>query len=308
MATNHEIPLVSLITIWYHASGDVTRYLDNLRAIRYPRVQPVFVVYAQPSHDVEQLQASAPSALILHPSANLGTAAGWNLATRTVLESTDAAYVGIWNVDVTLDSTCVDRLVEVMERDPRIGACQPLLFYSDDPGRVQMYGGSLSLRTGAGKHDFNGTKRLDLLPPLRDADYLDGGTTLIRSEVLRRVGGFDEKLFMYAEDCDLSVRIRHAGYRTVAVRDARAWHHHYENHGLMPRPFQVFYETRNRFYVISKHAGRGDWWAHVGRSFFGMPRQLAHFIRHRKPVLALAYLQGTVYGFLGRMGKQGWVD
>ena len=131
---------------------------------------------------------------------------------------------------------------------------------------------------------------------------------LVRAKVLRQIGGFDEKLFMYAEDCDLSLRIRQAGYRTVAVRDAWAWHHHQENHGMMPRPFQLFYETRNRFYVIDKYGGRVDWWAHVARSLLSTPRRLAYFIRRRKFVLGLAYLQGMVYGFCARMGKQGWVE
>jgi GT2 family glycosyltransferase len=308
METDHKVPFVSLITIWYRSCADLTRYLKNLRAIQYPCLRPIFVIHALPREDLQQLRACVPNASILDPSANLGTAAGWNLAIHEALQLADVAYIGIWNVDVTLDPACVDHLVDVMERDRGVGACQPLLFYSDDPKRIQMYGGSLNPRTGAGKLDFEGTTLVESLPRLRDADYLDGGTMLVRSAVLRQVGSFDENLFMYAEDSDLSLRIQKAGYRTVAVRDAWAWHHQREKNGMMPPPFRVFYETRNRFYVIQKHASRGDWWAHVCRSVFGAPRRLAYFIRRRKFTLAVAYLQGTLYGFCGRMGKQGWVD
>ena len=46
-----------------------------------------------------------------------------------------------------------------------------------------------------------------------ETDVLAGAFMMVRSDVLEKVGGFDETFFMYGEDVDLSYRIQKAGYR-----------------------------------------------------------------------------------------------
>lgn len=305
--TEWDLPRVGLITIWYQASREMDRFVTALRALQYARLQPVFVIHQQTQDEVAWLSREVPLALIEQPGGNLGTAAGWNLGIVRLLEQ-DVDYVGIWNVDVRLDPESVKRLVAVMEKDGTIGACQPLLLYSDEPNKVEMYGGSMDVRTGQGEHDYKGATDLSSLPPLRDTGYLDGGTMMVRADVLRRVGGFDESFFMYAEDSDLSLRIQKAGYRTVAIRDARAWHYHRENCGAFPTPHQLFYETRNRFYLVRKHAGERARTHLVMESIGDIQRPVAHFLRRRKPALAWAYVTGVLSGATGRTGAQTWVS
>lgn len=305
--TRDRSPLVGLITIWYRTGAGMDRFVSNLRALRYPHLQPVFVIHSLAAPEVERLRALVPEAVLVEPQGNLGPAAGWNLGIRHLLEA-GAHYVGIWNVDVRLDPGCLQSLVAVLDADPTVGACQPLLFYSDEPHTVQMYGGSLDPRTGATAHDYRGATDLAALPPLRNAGYLDGGTMLMRSAALRRVGGFDERLFMYAEDCDLCLRLQAAGYRTVAVRDAHAWHYHREEWGALPRPHQLFYETRNRLYLVRKHAGGGAALSVAARSVVGLPRRAVYFLRRGRPRLAWASLAGLAGGLAQAMGKRGWVE
>jgi GT2 family glycosyltransferase len=244
---------------------------------------------------------------VLQPDGNVGAAAGWNLAMRELL-ARDVEYVGIWNVDVSPDPLWVERMVRVMEGDQTIGACQPLLLYSDAPDTVQMFGGSLDVRLAQARHDFVGVTNLDQLPALHEADYLDGGTMFVRASVLRRVGSFDERLFLYLEDCDLSVRIRAAGFRLVAVRDARAWHHHREQLGRLPTPAEEFYATRNRFFFARKYGGRHAMLEHAALWLMREPRHVVYFLRRGRGDLVLASVSGAVSGMLGLMGKRGWVE
>jgi GT2 family glycosyltransferase len=299
-------PLVGLVTIWYRAAREMERFLENLAAMEYPRLLPVFVVHDQTPSEVRRLREAAPYARLIQPQANLGSAAGWNLGIKCLLDA-GVDYIGIWNVDVRLDVTCLQRLVDAMTNDPAVGACQPLLLYSDAPNTVQMFGGAVDVRTGNARHEYTGATALSTLPPLRDAQYLDGGTMLIRSQLLREVGGFDEDLFMYWEDADMSRRIQLVGYRTVAVRDAVAWHYHREIGGRHPFPYQLFYETRNRFYFVRKHAGPRAWWRLVRREILDAPRHLLYYYHERQPRLVWAYLMGVLCGVLGLMGKRGWV-
>ena len=299
-------PLVGLVTIWYDAADHMDRFVSDMQAIRYPRVQPVFLIYKQTRKEVERLRSCVPKALFIEPGSNLGTAVGWNLAIDR-LTTMGAEYIGIWNADVKLHPKCLEQMVSAMQQDPTIGAVGPLLLYSDEPGKVEMYGGSFDVRTGMARHDYNGVINLTGLMPKRDAEYLDGGTMLLRAEVLRQVGGFDEEFFMYGEDCDISFRIRRAGYRTTAVRDAWAWHYHRENNGSLGAPHEIFYITRNQYYLVAKHGNDKDRRALAYRMARELPRRSAHYLRRGKPTLAVAYLTGIIYGLAGWMGKRLWV-
>jgi GT2 family glycosyltransferase len=299
---------IGLITIWYRAAAAIDSFVAELSAMRYPRLRPVFVVHELPPADVQRLRAAAPHASILEPGANLGPAAGWNLAIRKLL-SEGVDYVGICNVGTHFDPNCLDRVVATMRADTSIGACQPLLCHANQPDLVQMFGGSISLQTGFATHDYRGARFSNSLPAIHDADYLDGGSLVIRSDVLRIVGGFDERLFMYAEDCDLSVRIRLAGYRTVALRDARAWHDHPEGRGQLPPAHEVFYRTRNRFLLVRKFGRRQAAWALRARGLlWDMPRGVVFYLRRGRSDLARAHVAGMLSGAAGRFGNRGWVS
>jgi GT2 family glycosyltransferase len=53
--------------------------------------------------------------------------------------------------------------------------------------------------------------------PLKEADvdWVPGAFSIIRRDVLERVGFFDERFFLYYEEVDLCLRIKAAGYRVV---------------------------------------------------------------------------------------------
>lgn len=46
-----------------------------------------------------------------------------------------------------------------------------------------------------------------------EIDVLTGAYLMVKQEVLKKTGGFDERFFMYGEDIDLSYRIKQAGYK-----------------------------------------------------------------------------------------------
>ena len=305
--SDEKFPPVGLITVWYRAGRDIERFASNLEALRYPNLQPTFVMNALEKHERALLESLVPDALVVDPGENLGCSAGWNRAIRLLLER-ETAFVGIWNVDVRVDPEYLRRLVGVMQEDQSIGACAPLLLYSHDPKRIQVYGGAMDVETGRALHEYDGWTDVCHLPAVRDARYLDGGTMLMRAQALQRVGAFDERYFMYYEDADLCLRMQSAGYRTVAVRDARAWHYQRELRGVLPAPHQLFYETRNRFYFVRKHAGVVAWRRLVTRTVLEMPGRTIHYLRLRRATLARAYLSGCLFGVLGWMGKRGWVE
>jgi GT2 family glycosyltransferase len=300
-------PRIGLITLWYNGFKDLDRFAENLHRLAYPNIQHVFVIQKQTDDEVRRICQCIPQAEILKPQANLGTAAGWNLGINHLLVR-GVDYIGIWNIDVTYQSDCIDRLVYVLENDRRVGAACPILLYSDEPEKIEQFGASRDRYSGESHHDYKDVLDTDTLPAIHPANYIDGGTMLCRSDLLGRLAGFDASLFMYGEDCDLCLRIQNLGYQSVAVRDAKAWHWHRQEKGFYPPPYYLFYNTRNRFYLVKKHTGFFSFLRLIVRMSFKSLRQIGYFIKKCKFSQAWAYICGLLFGVTLNMGKRGWVE
>jgi len=138
---------VGLVTIWYRSERHIDRFVTSLLSQTYPNILPVFVIHELPEESVTELARRVPHALVLRTGQNLGTAIGWNIGIAA-LQERQVEIFGMLNVDVRLSASCIERLVALFASDPTIGACQPMLFYSDATFKVEMYGGTYDVGTG----------------------------------------------------------------------------------------------------------------------------------------------------------------
>ncbi|MFM8529857.1 MAG: glycosyltransferase family 2 protein [Ilumatobacteraceae bacterium] len=91
-----------------------------------------------------------------------------------------------------------------------------------------------------------------------------GGAVLLKREYLDAVGLFDERLFLYYEDTDLSWRGRLGGWRYVYEPHAVVRHRHALSSGVGSAVFR-FHVERNRVLVLAKCApARVAWRAGLG--------------------------------------------
>jgi N-acetylglucosaminyl-diphospho-decaprenol L-rhamnosyltransferase len=85
--------------------------------------------------------------------------------------------------------------------------------------------------------------------------FVDGGVFLIRRSAFLALGGFDENIFLYFEDDDLSLRLLAAGHQIVYVHDALATH----RIGTSSRPIsrylvrKEFHKKRSEIYFNAKY-------------------------------------------------------
>ena len=76
----------------------------------------------------------------------------------------------------------------------------------------------------------------------------------IKSEVLEKIGSFNEKYFLYLEDMDFCVRAKRAGFKIVFQPEAILWHKNAASTGGSGSKLQDYYITRNRLLFAMKYA------------------------------------------------------
>ena len=81
----------------------------------------------------------------------------------------------------------------------------------------------------------------------QEAECVSGSFMLLRRELFERLGGFDERFFMYGEDIDLCKRVHDAGLAVWYCADGTALHHHGKC-GKNPRQTAAFYDSMSLFY------------------------------------------------------------
>jgi len=86
----------------------------------------------------------------------------------------------------------------------------------------------------------------------RDVDHVIGAFYLVRRAVFERLGGFDERFFVYLEDIDLSRRIDRNGGRIRFCADVQAFHAG-GGTSRKVKAARLFYALRSRIQYAFKH-------------------------------------------------------
>lgn len=88
----------------------------------------------------------------------------------------------------------------------------------------------------------------------REVDQVMGSFFMIKRDVFEKLNGFDERFFVYYEELDLSKRIKDAGYKTIFISEAQAYH---KGGGTSEqvKAKRLFYNTRSRLIYGFKHFG-----------------------------------------------------
>ncbi|MDD5438260.1 MAG: glycosyltransferase [Patescibacteria group bacterium] len=202
-------------------------------------------------------------------------------------EDLSHCYILVSNIDVEYDRDCIRKMHEYMESHPEIDGCTPKLLrahlqYIDIDNKetirtnvLDSTGMSMSraLRAydrGAGEEDKG------QYDSSREVFGCTGACAMYRASSVQRASRdqqfYDEDLFAYKEDVDVSWRMRHLGMKFAYVPEAKAWHHRLAasqqkfnwfkalaNRHSKPA-FVNFLSTRNHWWVLTKNLTGREFW------------------------------------------------
>jgi hypothetical protein len=180
---------------------------------------------------------------------NLGFSGGNNLVFQQAIADGDE-FVYVLNPDTEVEPGFLHEAIAVARLDAPIALVQSLVLRHGEPGIVNSYGDALHF-LGFGYSNGDGRPLSDpdvaaRTAAVRELPYACGTAALVRVAALSAIGLFQEELFVYCEDVELSWRARLAGYRVVLAPGSRV-HHKYDFH---KSPAKFYWLERNRWLVL----------------------------------------------------------
>lgn len=203
----------------------------------------------------EAVRQAFPEVELIESGANLGFAAGNNLGIERAMER-GADWVVLLNNDAVLDPGALEAFAEAAGAHRAAGILAGKVFYEDPPDLVWFAGQRVFPRVGYSGR-ARGWKRRDR-PRYRrpgKTGRAAGALMAISSVALERAGLFDDELFLYVEDVDLSLRVAAAGFEVRFVPGAVAWHKvSASSGGEVESVVPLYYGTRNTVHVCERNA------------------------------------------------------
>ena len=260
---NPAEPAVTVVVVNYRTPEFVTACVDSLERSRGAAVRTIVVDNASGDGSAERLLAYARqrhNVRVLARDVNDGYAGGNNAGIRAA-RAEGARYVFVLNPDTTVAPDCVRLLADELEATPGAALAAPSIVYGDAPDRLWFGGGLYSSWWGRPRHVGLGRAPGAGWQTRRDLPFASGCALLLDLHALPPdVGPFDSSLFTYAEDLDLSLRLRRAGLRLRYVPQAVVRHFEGGGHRRAGgQPVRWYLNTRNLLRVSARHARWYHW-------------------------------------------------
>ncbi len=252
-------PHVALVVLNYNGLDDTLKCLTSLRELSYPTLTTILVDNGSAVDPMDASLKIMPDLVTVRTGQNLGYAGGNNRGMEVALER-GADFVLVLNNDTTVAPNIVEALVDAFSSDDRLGVVGPVINYMDEPETVMTDGVEFNARPHTEFFGRIPVAPRDRAPALVPVDIVNGCCMMFRASALREAGLFDESLFIVHEESDLCLRIARHGYRCAVLGQSLVWHKGSASFDRSGRKLQRYFDTRNLFILLRRHAG------HVGSS------------------------------------------
>ena len=238
--------------------------LEFLERAEKPETEVIIVENGSEDGSREMIEREWPQHTLVVNEKNEGFAKGSNQG----MARATGEFVFLLNTDTEVAPDAIRLMLEFLEGHPEYGAVAPKLIHPD--GRVQPTVQAFpTCKTALWfatplERWFPDSKEMRRYymrdwdqESTRDADQPPAAALLLRKSVLDEIGLFDESLWLFYNDTDLSLRMAKAGWKTRYLAEAQVVHHVGASTSKFGRFIPVWNANRLAFY--RKHYGwRGN--------------------------------------------------
>jgi GT2 family glycosyltransferase len=207
----------------------ISSFLDTLLKVK------LFLIDNSPSDVLKNIYLDSRIEYVHNPS-NPGFGTAHNIAIVAALEL-KSTYHLVLNPDIYFDKGTLEKLVAFMNNNLGVGHVMPKVTYPNgelqylcktNPTFFDLFARGFmpsflkkAFQKRMDKYEY---KEYDYNKEIFDIPYLSGCFMFLRTNVLKTVGLFDDRIFMYLEDADLTRRFLEIS-QTAYFPKAHVYHH-----------------------------------------------------------------------------------
>jgi GT2 family glycosyltransferase len=253
---------VTAVVVTYQSARTLPACIDALRrGYDAGLLEAVFVDNASVDDTIRLLEERArPWAEIVLTGVNNGFGRGNNIGLARVT----TPYTVFVNPDAIVEPAAIVALTTFMDHHPDVGITGPAISEGEDDGdRVLQETGPRATPWTMLRRQLPLLRRAPTTCPIRPGTepfrtgWVCGAVFMVRTELMRRLGGFDPRYFMYWEEIDVCKRADDLGSQTWAVGTAEARHVGGASSGVDDTRIsgciaRHYYQSR-RYYMVKHH-------------------------------------------------------
>ncbi len=246
-------PSIAIVILNFNGRNYLDKFLPSVIASSYSNKKIIVADNASTDDSVLLVQQRYPSIEILINTQNEGFAGGYNWALQNVC----ADYYVLLNSDVEVTEKWIEPIIDLLENDKTIAACQPKILAYNNRKQFE-YAGAAGGWIDCLGYPFSRGRIFDVLENdanqynnIQEIFWATGAALFIKSTVFHELNGFDASFFAHQEEIDLCWRIQLAGYKIFVCPLSVVYH---VGAGTLPRGGRkVFLNFRNNLLMLCKN-------------------------------------------------------
>lgn len=216
---------VAVVILNFNGKYFLEKFLPSI--IQHSAPYPVIIADNKSSDDsIQYTRQHFPQVQIIENSDNYGYAKGYNLALKQV----EAEYYVLLNSDVEVSPDWITPIIELMDKNREIAACQPKILDYNKRTTFEYAGASGGFIDAYGYPFCRGRMFNSLEEDLaqyndaKEVFWATGACLFVRSKAFHQVGGLDDHYFAHMEEIDLCWRLKNFGHSIYVVPDSVIYH------------------------------------------------------------------------------------
>ena len=245
----------AVVLLNYNGKNYLEQFLPLLVAHTPDKETQIIVAdNASTDNSLAFLQANYPHIRCIELSENYGFAEGYNKALKEI----DAEYYLLLNTDVAVTENWLSPMVEFLDKNPDVAACQPKIRSYHEPEKFEYAGAAGGFIDKLGYVYCRGRIFTTLeedkgqYDTVCDVFWATGACFLLRSTEFWASGAFDGNFFAHQEEIDLCWRLHSRGKRVVCLPQSMVYH---VGGGTLntENPMKTFLNFRNNLLMLYKN-------------------------------------------------------
>lgn len=246
---------LGVVVLNWNGRSHLEACLRSLAQSDHPDHFVVVVDNGSEDDSVAWMRTHHPEVELVALEDNLRFAGGNNVGAARALER-DAEVLLVLNNDTEVEVDTLLHLARVFD-DDRVGVAGPRIVYAGDRDRIWYGGGRYHRGSGRAAHRALRRSVHESRDPAGPTDWVTGCALAVRAQAWRELLGLDESFYIYAEDVDLCLRARAAGWQIRYEPRALVAHAVSASVGGHFSPFKAYHRTRSRRQLFRRHGQRG---------------------------------------------------